>query len=554
MTAPKNNDSYMGNELLKREGAVHQYTSDEVTEYLKCSKDPIYFCQKYMKIRHVDRGIVAYDPYPYQNTMMSILDSNRFSIINAPRQSGKTVAVLGYLLWFVIFNDAKSVGIIANKKETAIDILGRLQFAYENLPKFLQQGIAEYNKGSMKLENQSFLIASATSGSAARSYSFSLLYVEEVAHIENYLWEDFWHSVAPTISSGKESKVILVSTPKGMNHFYKLWTDAERGKNTFIPMHVNWWEVPDRDDAWKKEIIDTFGEEHFLQEYSTEFLGSSNTLLSSGALKRLVYTDPIYEKDKLKIYENPIKTTETAEAHTYLVTVDTSEGLGKDYHVVCAWDISSSPYTLAAIYRDNDLTPMLLPDIIYKIATDYNEAFVLIEVNNPHGHEAAKTIYDDLEYENVVFCKSQGRKGQIITSGFSTKMNYGVKQSVATKRVGCSNLKSLIESNKMVVNDFNFISELTTFIAVKNSFAAEDGCNDDIVMCAVMFAWATTQQYLKDLLVMDVRVETYKNKIAAIEEDLTPFGFGDDEVDEKYNFLHDEDGTVWTMDGQTANW
>ena len=282
-------DIYLGNPLLKKANVNIQFTPDQVKEFIKCKEDPVYFANNYIKIVSVDEGLVPFNIYPFQEKLIKNFHNHRFNICKMPRQSGKSTTVVSYLLHYVVFNDNVNVGILANKASTAKDLLGRLQKSYENLPKWMQQGVQVWNKASLELENGSKIIAASTSASAVRGMSFNIIFLDEFAFIPNHIAEDFFSSVYPTISSGKTTKVIIVSTPKGMNHFYRLWHDSERGRNEYIPTEVHWTEVPGRDAAWKAQTISNTSEQQFQQEFECDFLGSSDTLISSAKLKSLVF-------------------------------------------------------------------------------------------------------------------------------------------------------------------------------------------------------------------------------------------------------------------------
>jgi len=430
-----------------------------------------------------------------------------------------TTTVTSYLLHYIIFNDNVNIAILANKAQTAKDILGKLQLAYENLPKWMQHGVKIWNKASLELDNGSKILAASTSTSAVRGGAYNIIVLDEFAFIPNQIAEDFFSSVYPTITSGQNTKVIIISTPKGMNMFYKLWTDAERGKNEYVPTEVHWSEVPGRDQKWKEQTIANTSKEQFQQEFECDFLGSSDTLVSASKLKCLIYDDPIKRSNGLDVYVNP------KSDHNYLMTVDVSRGTEKDYHAFILYDITNIPYTIAAKYRNNELTPMLYPEIIYQIAVAYNNSYVLVEVNDI-GEQIAKELHFDLEYDNLLMCSMRGRAGQLVGQQFSGKKSQlGIKMSKQVKRIGCSNLKTIIEDDKLLIRDYEIISELTTFISKNGSFEAEQGCNDDLAMCLVIFSWLIVQDYFKDMTNNDVRKRIYEEQKDQIDQDMAPFGF-----------------------------
>ena len=534
-------DIYLGNPNLKKANTQTEFTKEHITEFLKCKADPVYFTEKHIKIVNVDEGLVSFNMYGFQKKLIENFHKNRFNICKMPRQTGKSTTVVSYLLHYAIFNDNVNIGILANKAATARDLLGRLQLAYENLPTWMQQGIIAWNKGSMELENGSKIIAASTSASAVRGMSFNIIFLDEFAFVQNHLADDFFASVYPTISSGKSTKVIIVSTPHGMNHFYRMWHDAERGQNEYVATEVHWSEVPGRDSKWKEQTIRNTSKQQFAIEFECEFLGSVDTLISAAKLKALVYENPVEQNGKLSVYEKPY------EKRDYIVTVDVARGISKDYSAFIVADITEFPYKIVATYRDNEVKPMLFPSIIEEVATAYNNAYVLCEVNDI-GDQVASILFYDLEYENLLMVAMRGRAGQIVGSGFSgVKTQLGVKMSTTTKKVGCSNLKTLVEEDKLVFNDYNIISELTTFIQKKQSFEAEEGCNDDLAMCLVIFSWLVAQDYFKEMTDQDVRKRIYEEQKNAIEQDMAPFGFVCDGFDEESEIV-DQNGDVWKTD------
>ena len=452
-----------------------------------------------------------------------------------------TTTVVSYLLHYVVFNDNVNIGILANKASTSREILGRLQLSYENLPKWMQQGIVSWNKGSLELENGSKIIAASTSASAVRGMSFNIIFLDEFAFVPNHIADDFFASVYPTISSGKSTKVIIVSTPKGMNHFYRMWHDAERGKNSFVPTEVHWSEVPGRDEEWRIQTIANTSEEQFKAEHLCEFLGSVNTLINSAKLKNLMYDDPVKRNKGLDVYEEP------GEDRDYLITVDVARGLGNDYSAFVVFDITEFPYKIVAKYKNNEIKPMLFPSIINEVGRGYNYSWLLVEVNDI-GDQVANILHYDLEYDNVLMCAMRGRAGQLVGSGFSGKKSQlGVRTTSAVKKLGCSNLKLLLEDDKLLVNDYDIISELTTFAQKHNSFEAEEGCNDDLVMCLVIFSWLVAQEYFKEMTDNDVRKRIYEEQKNQIDQDMAPFGFISDGINEMTSFV-DQDGDRWHLD------
>ena len=530
---------YLGNPNLKKANVSQNFTKKQIAEYLKCAEDPIYFIRTYIKIVSLDEGVIPFKMYDFQESMVDKFHKHRFNIAKLPRQSGKSTIVTAYLLWYVLFNDNVNVAILANKAPTAREMLGRLQLSYENLPRWLQQGILGWNKGSLELENGSKILASSTSASAVRGMSFNIIFLDEFAFVPNHIAEQFFASVYPTISSGKKTKVIIISTPHGMNQYYKLWHDAERGANNYITTEVHWSQVPGRDAKWKQQTIENTSEAQFRVEFDCEFLGSVDTLISPTKLGAMPYDDPIKQNRGLAIYEERI------EDHNYIVTVDVSRGIGGDYSAFCVVDTTTIPYKLVARYKNNEIKPIVLPNIIVDVCKHYNNAYVLCEVNDIGG-QVADIIQYDLEYENLLMAAMRGRAGQQLGQGFSgKKTQLGVKMSTAVKQVGCSNLKALIEDDKLLVTDYDTISELTTFIQKGQSFQAEDGCHDDLAMCLVIFGWMAMQEYFKEMHDNDVRARIYADQRDAIEQDMAPFGFINDGLED--DVIVDAQGERWEL-------
>ena len=531
---------YLGNPNLKKANTPVEFTEENIIEFVRCKNDPVYFAENYVKIVSLDEGLVPFKPYDFQRKLISNFHENRFNICKMPRQTGKSTTSVSYLLHYAVFNDSVNIGILANKAATARDLLGRLQTAYENLPKWMQQGIIAWNKGSLELENGSKILAASTSASAVRGMSFNILFLDEFAFVPNHIADSFFASVYPTITSGKSTKVIIVSTPHGMNHFYRLWHDAEKSKNDYVPTDVHWSEVPGRDDVWKEQTIANTSEQQFKIEFECEFLGSVDTLIAPSKLRSLVYDTPMTRNAGLDIYEKPI------EGRDYVCTVDVARGVSLDYSAFVVVDITEFPHKVVAKYRNNEIKPMLFPNIIYEVVRNYNNAFVLCEVNDV-GDQVASILNYDLEYQNLLMCSMRGRAGQIVGQGFSgKKTQLGVKMSKTVKQVGSLNLKTMIEEDKVIFNDYEIISELTTFIQKRNTFEAEEGCNDDLAMCLVIYAWLVQQDYFKELTDQDVRKRLYEEQKNQIEQDMAPFGFMSDGLEET-SFV-DAEGDRWTTD------
>ena len=533
--------TYLGNPNLKRANVQQNWTKKQLLEYSKCMEDPLYFIQNYVKIVSLDEGLIPFKMYPFQKEMVGTFHSNRFTICKLPRQSGKSTVMISYLLHYALFNPSVNIAILANKAATARDLLSRLQLAYEHLPHWLQQGVMSWNKGSLELENGSKILASSTSASAVRGGSYNIIFLDEFAYVPSNVAEQFFSSVYPTISSGQSTKVMIVSTPHGMNMFYKIWTDAEEKRNSYIPIEVHWSEVPGRDEKWKKETIANTSEQQFNTEFECEFLGSIDTLISPSKLRVLTYKTPIQSNAGVDIYELP------QPEHTYLLTADVARGTSKDYSAFIVFDVSSVPYKIVAKFRDNEIKPLLFPQKIHQIAKVYNTAFVLIEVNDI-GEQVANAMQYDMEYDNMIMASMRGRAGQVLGGGFSGgRAQLGVRTTKAVKSIGCSNLKQLVEDNKIVIEDFDTINELSTFIVKGSSFEADDGCNDDMVACLFIFGWCTDQTYFKELTNNDIREQMYRENQDQLEQDMAPFGFVINGLeDDNIGTAVDEYGTRWS--------
>ena len=530
--------SYLGNPNLKGTGVSVDWTPESVEEYKKCMESPLYFIKNYVQIVNVDRGLVPFDMWDFQEDMINNFHDERFVICKMPRQTGKSTTIISYLLHFVLFNPEVNVAILANKGAVARELLSRLQLAYEHLPKFLQQGVTVWNKGNIELENGSKILASATSGSAVRGSSFNIIFLDEFAHVPNTIAESFFTSVYPTISSGETTKVFIVSTPLGMNLFYKMWIDAEEKRNNYVPIEVHYTQVPGRDEKWRQETIKNTSEVQFNQEFLCEFLGSTHTLIDASKLRSMVFKKPVFSKNNIDVYEEPIKKA------TYCMIVDTAQGKGQDFSAFSVFDVSQIPYRQVAKYRDNNISPMLYPNIIYQVGMKYNTAFILLEINDM-GAQVAENLHYDLEYENVMITSMKGRAGQQIGGGFSKNIQLGIRTSKQLKRIGCATLKEMIETDKLIVPDFETIAELTTFASRHNSFEAEEGAHDDLAMTLVIFAWLVQQRYFKDITNLDLRQKMYEEFEEQFEQDMLPFGIIDDGREE--DTYTDNTGQTWEV-------
>jgi hypothetical protein len=512
---------YNGNTNLKKKGLAIEWTEDKIQEFIKCAKDPVYFSEKYIKIVHVDHGLIPIQMYDYQKEIVDKFANNRRTVVVTSRQAGKTTTAVCVILHYVLFNDHKTVALLANKGDAAREILDRIKVAYEALPKWLQQGVVEWNKGSVEFENGCKIIASATSSSAIRGKSISLLYIDETAFVEN--WDEFFASVFPTISSGNTTKILFTSTPNGLNHFYKTCEGAREGTNGYQYVRVLWSDVPGRDDKWKHETLSSmdYDYEKFAQEFECEFLGSSGTLIEGSKLKTLVHRNPIRESNGLYMYQEP------KEGKTYITVVDVSRGKGLDYSAFQVIDVSKMPYRQVCVFRDNTITPVEYAEIIHRTVKHYNESVVLIEINDI-GEQVSDLLHHDFEYENVLYTESAGRSGKRISAGFGKNVDKGIRTTKTVKAVGCSILKLLVEQDQFIINDFETIRELSTFSRKGTSYEAESGAHDDLVMCLVLFAWISDQQYFKEMTDINTLRKLRQRTEEEMMEELLPFGFHDD--------------------------
>lgn len=522
--------------LLNDRREKPELTFMQKLEYIKCMKNCNYFTQKYIKIVSIDEGIIPFKLYDYQKELLSKYENNRFCITLQARQSGKTITTAAYILWFNTFNQSKTTAILANKAAQAREILSRIQLSYESLPNFLKQGVSEYNKGSMAFSNHSEIFCAATTSSSIRGRSISLLYIDEAAFIRNDM--EFYESTYPTISSGKHSRVIISSTPNGCRGlFYKLWTEAEEQLNHYVTHKVTWDMVPGRDEQWMKEQIANTSQEQFDQEHRIRFKGSQNSLLSGQTLEQLVERKPIEVKDHLKVYSQPV------EGHIYMMTVDVSRGVGRDYSAFVVYDVTELPYEVVATYRNNKISSLLYPTPIYSTATYYNNAMVLVEINDI-GEQVVNILFEEYEYEELLMTKTEKNRQVLWFGGGQTK--HGVRTTTPVKSIGCSSAKSLIENNKLTLNDPTIIQEFGTFIPKGKSYEADSGAHDDLVMCCVIFGWATTQDYFKQITDINTRAEILKER--EDREDLMPFGIIDSNIDDEHpaGYTGITEGTVTT--------
>jgi hypothetical protein len=518
------NNGYLGNNLLKRIGQQQQWTPEQLAEMAKCMMDPVYFAENYIKIVHVDRGLIPLKMYDYQKEIIEKIFKNRRLAVLSARQVGKTTTAVAIILHYIIFNEHKNVGILSNKGEGAKEVLERIKLAYENLPKWMQHGIQEWNKQSIELENGCKIYAGTTTSSSIRGKSIAFLYIDECAFVEGY--DDFFASVYPTISSGEETKLLMTSTPNGLNHFYKTCTGAKEGTNGYQYVEVTWNRVPGRGEKWKQETLEAlnFDYEKFSQEYEAQFLGSSGTLIDGSTLKVLTPAVPIQDSQGFTVYNRP------ENDHIYVCIVDVSRGKGLDYSAFQIIDVTQMPYRQVAVYRNNLITPVDYADIIHRISKSYNNAYILTEINDIGG-QVSDMLHFEFEIDTLLYTETAGRSGKRISSGFGPKVDKGIRTTKQVKAVGCSILKLLIEQNQLIIQDFNTINELSTFSRKGISYEAESGCHDDLVMGLVLFSWLSTQSFFKEITDINTMMKLREKTEQEIMDDLLPFGFTYDDIE-----------------------
>lgn len=540
---PKLEKGYLGNNLLKRIGQEQNWSSEQLAEMAKCMMDPIYFAENYIKIVHVDRGLIPLQMYDYQKDIATKIFNNRRVAVLTARQAGKTTTAVAIILHYIIFNEHKNVGILSNKGEGSKEVLERVKLAYENLPKWMQHGIVEWNKNSIELENGCKVYAGTTTSSSIRGKSIAFLYIDECAFVEGY--DEFFASVYPTISSGTETKLLMTSTPNGLNHFFKICEGAKQGTNGYQYTEVTWDLVPGRGEAWKQETLEAlnFDQEKFSQEYECQFLGSSGTLIDGATLKYLQssYREPLHESQGLAVYERPER------GKTYVCIADVSRGKGLDYSAFHIIDVSSMPYKQVATYRNNFVTPVDYADVIFRTTKSYNDAYVLIEINDIGG-QVSDTLHFDFEVETLLYTESAGRSGKRISGGFGSNVDKGIRTTKQVKSMGCSVLKLLCEQKQLQVVDFSTINELSTFSRKGVSYEAEAGCHDDLVMGLVLFAWLTTQTFFKEITDINTMMRLREKTDEQIMDELLPFGFTYDDIE------HVEEVRMPPRDAWLSDW
>lgn len=531
-TTLNKDDFFTSNPLIKKPRVDIQWKPEWIEEYVKCAQDPIYFCEKYIKIIALGKGEVFFEPWDFQKNIIKTFHENRFGIAKLARQSGKTTTVAAYILWCILFNNEYKVAILANKHTMSMEILARIKMSYEKIPFWMQHGVVEWNKKSLILENGSKIYTGPTSSDAIRGFAIDLLYLDEFAFVPENIQDQFYTSVYPTITSADNTKLLITSTPNGLDLFYKMWTDSENGKNDFKRISADWTDVPGRDEKWREEQIRNIGELQFEQEFLCEFLGSSHTLISGKKLRILPWKEPEHSNINLKFFEEP------KPDRKYVMCVDTAMGVGLDYSAFIVFDITEVPYKVVCTFRDNNVQPIIYPKYIDDIAKTYNNAEILIETNV--GEQVVYILAEEMEYDGLISTYTKSKK-VVATAGFGVKSNYGLRMSRSTKRIGCSTLKSLVEDDKLILNDYNIIQELGSFALKGSSYEADNG-NDDLAMCLVLFSWLSTQDYFRNMSDTNVIHDIYSGSTE--ESELTPFGFISTGTEEETEFL---DGDLWKM-------
>lgn len=524
-----NEIGFRGNPKLKAAGTVIEWTDELKEEYVKCFEDPLYFAEKYMKIVHPSKGLIPIRLFDYQKETLEAFQDHDRIILTTGRQMGKTTVATAIILHYILFNQHKTVALLSNKAASAFEILSRIRLAYEELPMWLQAGVLTWNKGSIELENGCKCFAAASSSSSIRGRSIALLYIDEAAHIPNF--EEFRDSVLPTIAAGSsggededKAKLVYTSTPNGLNHYYYTWDAALKGKSDFYPIAADWTRHPDRDEAWKaKTLADmNFDEMKFAQEYELEFIGSSGTLISGAVLKSLEPKVPLLARKHINQYRYPEK------GKVYALVADVAEGKLLDYSAFSIIDISSMPYEQVLTYRSNEIGVVDYASIIYELSNLYNQAYVMVEVNNM-GAQVADTLLLDYGYENMIMTKSAGKSGKRISGGFGGgQVDRGIRTTSTVKALGCSMLKTLVEQHQLILNDGATIQELNTFSRKGKSYEAEQGHHDDTVMPLVLFGWMTADPYFKEMTDIDTLSNLREVSDEELLENILPFGFVQD--------------------------
>lgn len=511
---------YNGNSSLVRAGTKHEWTQEQIDDFDKCFSDPVYFAETHFKIVHVDKGLIPFKLFPFQKKAIRAIHRGRKLLINASRQVGKTSIATAIILHYAIFNENKLIALLANKGDTAREILHRIKLAYEYLPAHIKPGIKEWNKGSVELDNGSIILAAASSSSAIRGKSCSMLYIDEMSFVNG--WDDFSASVLPVLSSGEDTKLIFTSTPNGLNHFYGYVEDAKKATpemvkagSAFAYLEVPWYDVPGRTEKWKKNVMADLNndEDRFMQEYCCSFLSKAGTLISGHILRSLVPQNPIRRDSYTMYYEEPIP------GKDYFMVVDVSRGKQLDYSAAIVFRKDELLYHQVAVFRSNDVAPLKYAMLLTSLGTYYNKANILVEINDA-GCQVADSLWYDFEYENLI---RTVRQKNVVTPCFGAPgSELGVRTTRPIKAMGCLYAKQLIENLMIRLVDKHTIDELRTFVQHGVSYQADEGSNDDLAMCLVLFAWLVDSPFFKTYFEANARDEIYRRLIEEEEQSSLP--------------------------------
>jgi hypothetical protein len=477
----KNKQNYMNNPNLPAVGAEFEYTPDQIKQLTKAKKNLLYFAENFFHIISLDDGKQKIKLHLPQKRALRKMRDNRFFILLASRQIGKTTMMTIYALWIACFSDDQRILVVANKEGTAIEIMQRIRMAYEELPNWLKPGVKEYGKTSVTLANGTKIGISTTTGTAARGQSVNCLILDELAFIEPHLVEEFWKSVYPIVSSSKKSKIFIASTANGTgNLFYKLYTGAESGETNWACDKILWNEIPGRDERWKEDTINSIGSiEAFNQEFNCEFLDSGESSLNEELFARLMQRtqEPkfIFDEGKYLLWDEP------SSDGIYIVSVDTSEGVGADYSVVHVFDYRDlTNIKQVATYCDNTISPYNFTEKVYEILQHWGNPLACIERNNC-GAQVVDNLSRHHGYENIV-CWGASAAGR-------AKSQLGIIAHTNTKHKGVTNMRYWInELESVEIRDANLVKELRDFIRYPNgTWAAKRGAgnHDDRVMSMI---------------------------------------------------------------------
>ena len=422
-------------------------------------------------------------------------------------------------LWMTLFNSNFKIAFLANKDDVAKEQLRRIKRMLEEIPMWAQQGVVEYNKHTIAFENGSSITVAATSSTAIRGFTFNMVILDEFAHVPFNVQQEFVTSVYPTITSGKTTRIAMTSTPCGMEAFHKTWQNAVKGDNEYKAYKVKWDDIPGRGEEFKRETIANIGLRAWRQEYACEFLGSDDTLIDPNTLINLVHKRPLDERGKHRIYEQPV------DGHSYVALIDTAEGLNKDHSTIQMIDVTEFPYRQVAVFQDNTISPALFPSVIVSMCVKYNHARVLVETNGPGGQVTILMQQDEIGAGLLMYTALR-KNMQVLSGGFGAGASHpGLRMTQSTKRLGCSGMKSIIETHRIIINDYETIQELSTFVEQTNgSFSAREGHNDDLVMGLVLLGWLCFQPTFKDETNTDFIDKMRKELTDAQEEEYFPFG------------------------------